>query len=107
MSDLMCPVLAMGMVGETAIITIANGRVDSVEQEERADAVFAIAKCRRERCAWWCDHDGDGMCSMLHSATVHSGYIEALGDEVNRVGLAIGKLTKAVEKAAKKEPADG
>jgi hypothetical protein len=88
-SELLCPLLAMG------------------QDDHRDIDDLAGLRCRFELCAWWCDHDGDGMCSMLHVATVHSGYIEALGDEVTRVGLAIRELTKAVEKTAKKERADG
>ena len=58
MSDLMCPLLAMG-----------SGR--AIPPHYGEGIVTEVAACRRERCAWWEPRaGGDGQCAVAAMISV-------------------------------------
>ena len=60
MSDLMCPLLAMG-----------SGR--AIPPHYGEGIVTEVAACRRERCAWWTPddlHNGLGRCAIVALASI-------------------------------------
>ena len=61
MSDLMCPLLAMGVAASQSLGLM------SVEERDKK------ASCRRERCRWWTPddlHNGLGRCAIVALASI-------------------------------------
>ena len=96
MSDLMCPLLAMGQ-DDHRDIDDADGNTPA----------YGL-RCRRERCAWWVpQHPEHGECAMRWVGGCIEYHVQIFNQGVGAISAAIAAHTKAVEKAAKKERADG